>query len=137
MSSQQTEKSNYPSIYSPGKFITFPQYLAELMCGRKGKSEKTDLPAQFWESSKKWSNYFKMQLTFARRLMKKYSEAAILAAVKEMNWVYSLQLHALEKRMKEIDELGTATKQATDIKPAEEASKGRFNRKSKLSKLDE
>lgn len=136
MSNHQTGKCRYQSPYSPGQYVTFAQYAAELMCGRKGRSEGADLPAQFWESSKKWNNYLKFQLMLAHRLLKKYNEQAILIAMKEMPHVFSFQLKAFVERVEAIFLKGVAESKATNIKPAEEASKGRFNRKSRFDNLD-
>lgn len=136
MSNRQTEKSNYPSLYSPGKFVTFAQYLAEMMCGRKAKADSVDLPHQFWETSKEWKNYFTMQVLLANKLAKKYPEQVILAALKELPYAFSLRLQALEKKMAEVNNRASIPEKK-DIKVAEQPSQGRFNRKSKLSNLDE
>ena len=106
------------------------------MCGRKGRSEGVDLPAQFWESSKKWNQYLKFQLMLAHRLLKKYNERVITAALKEMPYVFSLQLKAFQQKVEEIHIKGIAASKPTGIKPAEEASKGRFNRKNRFDNLD-
>lgn len=136
MSNRQTEKSSYPSIYSPDKFVTFAQYLAEMMCGRKAKADNIDLPHQFWETSKEWKQYFTMQVLLANKLVRKYTEQVILTAVKEIPYAFSLRLQALEKKMIEVNNRASAIEKK-DIKVAEQPSQGRFNRKSKLSNLDE
>lgn len=136
MSNRQTEKSNYPSLYSPGKFVTFAQYLAEMMCGRKAKADNVDLPRQFWETSNEWKRYFKMQVLLANKLAVKYPEQVIMTALKEMPYAYSLRLQALEKKMAEVNNR-VSIAEKKDIKVAEQPSQGRFNRKSKLSNLDE
>lgn len=135
MSKNQTEKSRYQSLFSPGKYVTFAQYLAEIMCARRGGSEGADLPSHFWESSPKWQKYFTYQILLANKLLKKYSEHVILTAVKEMSYVFSLKLKALEDKMIEVSK--RAVVKSEEIAPAEEASTGRFNRKSKLGNLDD
>lgn len=139
MSHHQSEKSSYPSIYSPGKFITFAQYVAELMCGRRAKFEHTDLPAKFWESSPKWKAYFTFQVLWANKLLKKYNEHVILASLKEMPYVFSLRLKPLNEKFEEVNKrmLSEVKKADLDIKVTNEVSTGRFNRKNKLSNLDE
>lgn len=136
MCSHQTAKSNYPSIYSPGKFVTFAQYLAELMCGRKAKADNVDLPFQFWDTSKEWQRYFLMQTMLASKLLKKYSEQVILTAVKEMSYAFSLRLKALVKKIEEVNNRAPVIEKK-DVKVAQEPSHGRFNRKNRLGNLDE
>lgn len=79
--SQQTEKSSYPSLYSPDKFVTPAQYIIELVCEKKAKLEKRDLPPQFWKL-KEWQNFFKSQLRRCHKLLKTYDVEAVIRALR-------------------------------------------------------
>lgn len=71
----------YESHYSHGKQITPAQYIAEIMCEKKAKLQGKDLPQKFW-TIKPWEAYFRMQVTMANRLLKKWSDVAIVRALR-------------------------------------------------------
>ena len=81
-------KSKYPSIYSPHKFVTASQYIIELVCQKKAKKEGRDLPIQFWKLPE-WQQFFKSQLRKCHLLLKQYNEFAIINALKN-NRAYSI-----------------------------------------------
>ena len=97
MSKKRTEKSRYPSKYSPGDWVTSAQYIIELVCEKKAESEQTRLPVKFWNLPK-WQNYFKIQLRKCHSLLKKYDEKAIIRALnsQEGKRIYSLHAPWLE-----------------------------------------
>lgn len=135
-SSSQTDKSRYPSLFTD-KFITLPQYLAELMCDRRAKTLKRDLPKQFWNNIPEWKNYFMFQLREARQLCNKYSEHSIYQAVNELKYAYSLRTKKLVILIQKYESVRPPD--IEDIKlDKHENSKGRFDRpKSKWNNLDE
>ena len=92
MSSNRTSKSNYPSRYSPGGWVSAPQYITELICEKKATKDKKELPIKFWEI-KEWRNYFKYQITLANKLIDEFGADAIIAAMKDSRcWkTYSLR----------------------------------------------
>jgi len=106
MGKNRTEKSKYPSRYSPGGWVTGPQYIIELICERKAKRENVDLPIQFWNLFE-WASYYKSQLRSCHQLTKKYSEKAILDMLKENKSCFSLRpqwVHELvEKEYKNLE----------------------------------
>jgi len=75
-------KIKYPSRYSPEKEIFAAQYIIELVCEKRAKLEGNDLTVQFWKE-KKWAQFFKSQLRMCYRLLKRYSEVAIIKALKD------------------------------------------------------
>lgn len=89
MSEQQTEKSGYPSRYSPTKFVTAAQYIIELVCEKKAKRDKKDLPLQFWELDA-WRNYYVSQLRATHKLLQNYAPRAIINVVRQKN-LFSLR----------------------------------------------
>jgi hypothetical protein len=97
MAKERTYKSKYPSRYSPGGYITAPQYIVELCCEKKGKLEKKDLPTQFWQLPE-WQKFYKSQIHTANTLVKKHGEAAVIAALKNPKsaWMYSLRAPGFE-----------------------------------------
>ena len=82
MSKNRTEKSKYPSRYSPQGWVSASQYITELVCEKKARTESKDLPAKFWEI-KDWKKYFQYQITLANRLLKEFSEESIISALKD------------------------------------------------------
>ena len=91
MPKEQTEKSRYPSMYSPGGFVTEVQYIIELVCERNAAFTKRDLPPKFWNLPE-WQTFFKSQLRKCHSLLKKYPAPAIIAALKnpKAKTIYSL-----------------------------------------------
>lgn len=82
----------YLSKYSNGKEVTPAQYITELICENKAKKEKRDLHYRFW-TNKEWSRYYRDQIATANKLIAKYSEQAIIRALKtkEAEKIYSLR----------------------------------------------
>lgn len=134
-SSAQTAKSRYPSLFSD-KFITLSQYLAELMCDRRAKTLKKNLPNQFWKNLPEWKNYYMFQLKLARQLCNKYSEHSIYQAVNELGYIYSLRIQKLISVIEKYESIPKSKEEV--ILEDNSGSKGRFHRpESRLSKLDE
>lgn len=97
MAKQRTEKSKYPSRYSPQGFVTAAQYVVELCCEKKARKEKKDLPTQFWQLPE-WQKFYKSQVNSANKLVKQYGELAVIAALKnpKSSWMYSLRCTGFE-----------------------------------------
>lgn len=98
MSKKRTEKSKYPSRYSPQGWVSASQYITELICEKKAQREKKELPIKFWEI-KEWRSYFKYQITLANKLIKEFGEEAVIAALKDSRcWsTYSLRAPRLRE----------------------------------------
>jgi hypothetical protein len=109
MSKKRTDKSRYPSRYSPKGWVSAPQYITELICEKKAQKEKKELPIRFWEI-KEWKSYFRYQITLANKLINEFGEDAVVAALKDPRcWsTYSLRAPrvseiAKEKQLSEVD----------------------------------
>lgn len=94
------------------KQLTPAQWLAELMCERKAKSERKDLPVKFWDKKlyPEWAKEWVKQAIIANRLLKKYSFEAIVAALKNPKALKIYSLGAtkmltplIEQAQKQID----------------------------------
>lgn len=74
------------------KDLTAAQWLAEQMCERQAAAQNKRLPIKFWSTDTEWNKIWVLQAIFASRLLKKYSEQAIIAAInsKRGRTVYSL-----------------------------------------------
>ena len=70
----------YSSRYSNGKTVTAQQYITEIICENKAKIDKKDLYFRFW-TNKEWSKFYRDQIATANKLVKKYSEQAIIKAL--------------------------------------------------------
>ncbi len=93
MAKNRSEKSRYLSRYAPSGYVTAAQYISELMCERKAKG---DLPIRFWKIPE-WIKYYKSQITACNKLLSKYDEQHILAALKTKQGkrIYSLRVNWL------------------------------------------
>jgi hypothetical protein len=92
MSNIQTQKSRFPSKYSPGQFVTGAQYIIELLCERKAQLEGKTLVIQFWKQ-KEWAAFFRSQTNTCNKLIQEYDAIAIIRALtrKERDTTYSLR----------------------------------------------
>lgn len=102
MAKKRTSKSKYPSRYSPQGWVHAAQYITELICEKKAKTEGKELPLKFWEL-KEWLKFYKYQITLANKLIKQYGETAIISALmdKRMWKTYSLRSPFLKNVIEE------------------------------------
>jgi len=102
MAKKRTEKSKYPSRYSPNGWVHAAQYITELICEKKAKTEKKELPLKFWEL-KEWLKFYRYQITLANKLIKEYGEHVVISALndKRMWKCYSLRSPFLKNVMEE------------------------------------
>ena len=58
MAKKRTQKSRYPSRYSPDGWVHAAQYITELICEKKAKADKIgELPLKLWgDQSLPWKN---------------------------------------------------------------------------------
>ena len=84
-------ESKYTSKYGATRKISASQYLAEFICERQAKREKTTLPLKFWNHPD-WSKQFLAQITHANALLKEHSCLDIINALKSKRGesIYSL-----------------------------------------------
>lgn len=102
MGKKRTEKSKYPSRYSPNGWVHAAQYVTELICEKKAKTENKELPLKFWELDE-WLKFYKYQITLANKLIKQYGEHVIISALndKRMWKTYSLRSPFLKNVIEE------------------------------------
>jgi hypothetical protein len=70
----------YLSKYSNGKMVSPAQYITEIICEHLAIKNKKDLHYRFW-LSKEWQAFYKSQIFTAYKLLKKYSDKAIIKAL--------------------------------------------------------
>jgi hypothetical protein len=70
----------YLSKYSNGKMVSAAQYITEIICEHLAKKDKKDLHYRFW-LSKEWEKFYKSQIFSANKLLKNYSDKAIIKAL--------------------------------------------------------
>ena len=131
----------YISKYSNGKDVTAAQYITEIICENKARIDKKDLHFKFW-TNKTWSKFFRDQIATANKLINKYSEKAIINALKnpKASRIFSLRaphlIPIIEDEQKILDTTNTQLSQEFD-----RSEKKKFNTKpttkSLLSKLKE
>ena len=138
MTKKRSDKSKYPSRYSPDGWVSAPQYITEFVCEKKARTENKDLPIKFWEI-KEWRNYFRYQITLANKLLKDFPEEAVIAALKDNRcWkTYSLRSPFLHDIIKEKEDL-IKTRGSVDydlVETEQIRHKTNNNQKSIISKL--
>lgn len=140
MSKKRSEKSKYPSRYSPDGWVSAPQYITEFVCEKKARKDNKELPIKFWEIPE-WRKYFRYQITLANKLLKDFPEEAIIAALKDNRcWkTYSLRSPFLHSIIKEKEAL-IQERESVDynvVESKEVKHKTNNNKKSIISKLRE
>ena len=88
---KRTEKSKYQHE-TTGDFCTCSAYVAEIMCIRNAENKNEgSLPYKFW-NKKPWNWTFQRQLMGANKLLKQFSEAALVKAIHspEFKGIFSL-----------------------------------------------
>ena len=93
MTSRRSDKSKYPSRYSPKGWVSSYQYITELICEKKAQQESKELPIKFWEI-KEWRSLYRYQITLATSLVKKYGEEAVIAALRDRRCYRTYSLRA-------------------------------------------
>lgn len=139
MKRKRTEKSKYKH-QSTGDYCTCAAYIAEIMCMKNAENKNQgSLPYKFW-SVKPWDWTFKRQLFCARKLLKTFSEKAMVKAIhsEEFKNIFSLNnprvipiLNKYEKLVKQEEE----KVQTLDVKEDASARKKTYGKASKLNKL--
>lgn len=102
MAKKRTDKNKYPSRYSPNGWVHAAQYITELICEKKAKTQKKDLPIKFWELNE-WLKFYKYQISLANKLIKEYGEHVVISALndKRMWKCYSLRSPFLKNVIEE------------------------------------
>ena len=137
---RRTEKSKYKHE-STGDHCTCAAYVAEIMCKRNAESKNEgSLPYKFW-SKKPWNWTFKRQLFAANKLLKKYSEEALVKAVgsSEFRGIFSLNhwkaVGIIKKYQLLLDEQNAKPKQEIAVKQNAKRRKKSYGSKNILDKL--
>ena len=97
--SEQTDKSRYPSKYSPEKWVHAAQYITELVCERRAMVDKFELPVQFWKDPE-WEKFFKFQVLVVHAAIKSYGHEAIIQVLKENKRAWSLKAKWMKPLLK-------------------------------------
>ena len=101
------QKFSYQSILTQ-EYILPHQWVAEVLIKRNADYNKTQLPDRFWQDKKsKWSKEFRKQVQQAAKLMKRFSEEALLNFLKNNQYKFSLfpkaNIALIESEQKIID----------------------------------
>ena len=93
MANNRSDKSKYPSRYSPKGWVSSYQYITELICEKKAQQDGKDLPSKFWDINE-WRSFYRYQITLATSLVKKYGEEAGIAALRDRRCYKTYSLRA-------------------------------------------
>ena len=88
---------NYKHV-TTGQPCNAAQYIAEMVCLREAEKYNEGRPGYKLWNTKKWQTKFKSQVTKAYQLLKKYTDKAIIGALKSNKGksIYSLRVKTLE-----------------------------------------
>jgi hypothetical protein len=117
MASQQTDKSRYPSKYSPGTFITAAQYIIELLYTQYCYKQQREPLLNFWQSDE-GKKFLGGQLRVTYSLLKKYSPKALITTIEEkkidnlrVKWI----LPWIARKQKTLDIISTKENISSEI----------------------
>ena len=116
MAENRSDKSNYPSRYSPSGWVSAYQYITELICEKSAKQKNKELPVQFWDLPE-WEKFFKNQIITAVQLVKKYGAKAVVDGLNDRRAfkTYSLRSPVLKKIIIEYKEKQDMPKEQKNI----------------------
>jgi hypothetical protein len=83
-----------------GEYVMTHQWIAEVAVQRKAFKEKVALPYKYWNGKDKWAKEYKGQVTQAAKLLKKYHPQAIINAMTDVKWCWSLRTKQLLEAIK-------------------------------------
>jgi hypothetical protein len=137
MAKDQTEKSRYPSRYSPGQYVTAAQYIIELVCEQYARKQGKELPIHFWKLDE-WRTYWGGQCRTVNQLIKKFPPSLLIKIIKEKKldnvrpkWAQALFIKGMME-YKEVKEEKQKIDRPTEIILPKKNIKGGI-----LDKLDE
>jgi hypothetical protein len=92
MAKERSDKCPYESKFGGG-WLNSVQFLAESMCARAARAQKTELPHKFWNDTY-WLKKYKLQLKHAANLLKDFTVGEIIKGLKHQDArrIYSLGL---------------------------------------------
>lgn len=137
---ERSEKSKYKHE-STGDYCTCAQYVAAIMCQRNAENKNVgSLPYKFW-NKKPWDWTYKKQLWKANKLLKDYSEQALVKAINsdEFRGIFSLNhpkvVGIIRKYELLLNEEQSKPKQQIEAKENPTTRKKNYGKKSLLNKL--
>lgn len=95
--------TKYPSKYTD-KLVTPANHITEILMERLAKKEKRGLGPNFW-LDQTWKKQYNQCLVQVTRLLAAYSEKAIIDAIRQNEWAFSLTplKNAIAKNQKQIE----------------------------------
>lgn len=133
----RTDKSKYKHE-STGDHCTCAAYVAEIMCKRNAENKNQgSLPYKFW-NKKPWNWTFKRQLIAANKLLKTFSEEALVKAIhsKEFKGVFSLNhpkvIGVIKRCELLLDEQRAKPKQEINVNKNAKRRKKNYGKKSNI-----
>ena len=137
---KRSDKSKYVHE-STGEQCTCAAYVAEIMCRKNAENKNVgSLPYKFW-SKKPWDWTFKRQLFAANKLLKDFSEKALVRAVNSPDFrgIFSLNHPNCTKILKKYEKIIKAEeaqpKQEIELKADPKRRKKSYGKKNLLSKM--
>lgn len=101
--------TEFISKYSNGKRVSAAQYITEIICEKKARMDKKDLHYRFWLSPE-WERFYKNQIASAYKLLKQFSDIAIVRGLNnpKASKIYSLRaphlLPIIEQEQTKLDQ---------------------------------
>lgn len=136
----RSDKSKYKHE-STGDYCTCAQYVAAIMCQRNAENKNVgSLPHKFW-NKKPWDWTYKKQLWKANKILKDYSEEALVKAIHSPDFkgIFSLNhpkcIGIIRKYELLLNEEKSKPKQEIEVKKNAVTRKKSYGGKSILNKL--
>lgn len=103
-----------------GEHVSAHQYIAELVVNRKAARYKEILPQKYWNiKDSKWAKEYKQQVAACGKILRKYSPSAVINALNNLEWCYSLTNKTLSDEIKseqiKIDKINSSTPKKIEI----------------------
>ena len=125
-----------------GQECNAAQYIAEMVCLREAEKKRVGRPAYALWNTESWKKKFKSQVTQAYKLLKKYSDKAIINALNSYKGksIYSLRVKFLEpiiqNEQRKLDKVDSREIKEVEYKDNTlEKPRKPFGKKGKLSRL--
>ena len=125
-----------------GQECNAAQYIAEMVCLREAEKKRVGRPAYALWNTELWKKKFKSQVTQAYKLLKKYSEKAIINALNSYKGksIYSLRVKFLDpviqNEQRKLDKVDSREIKEVEYKDNTlEKPRKPFGKKGKLSRL--
>lgn len=124
---EQSGEHKYKSPFT-GEFIQAHQYIGDLMTDREAKKSGEVLTYKYWLKEGKWEKVLVKNILLAGKIIKKYSERAIINVINKESWCHSI-IYLTPKIKEEQDKLDKQIIKTPEIQTQETTEYSKPRRK--------